>query len=63
MKTQFKSKLLSILLVLVMVLALVPMSAFNAFAEGTENVISSAEVNVPIPEGGATSTAGKIFDY
>ena len=57
-----KRKLLSILLVLVMVLALVPMSAFNAFAEETENVISSAEVNVPIPEGGATSTAGKIFD-
>ena len=39
MKTQFKSKLLSILLVLVMVLALVPVSAFTAFAAGgTENV-------------------------
>ena len=57
-----KKKLLSILLILIMILALVPMSAFNAFAEETENVISSAEVNVPIPEGGATSTAGKIFD-
>jgi len=34
MKTQFKSKLLSILLVLVMVLALVPMSALTAFAAG-----------------------------
>ena len=57
-----KKKLLSILLILIMILALVPMSAFNAFAEETENVISSAEVNVPIPEGGATSTAGSIFD-
>ena len=56
-----KKKLLSILLILIMILALVPMSAFNAFAEETENVISSAEVNVPIPEGGATSTAGNIF--
>ena len=34
MKTKFKSKLLSILLVLVMVLALVPVSAFTAFAAG-----------------------------
>ena len=34
MKTQFKSKLLSILLVLVMVLSLVPVSAFTAFAAG-----------------------------
>ena len=56
-----KRKILSILLLLIMILALVPMSAFNAFAEGTENVISSGEVNVPIPEGGATSTAGNIF--
>ena len=39
MKTKFKSKLLSILLVLVMVLALVPVSAFTAFAAGgTGNV-------------------------
>ena len=37
MKTNFKSKLLSILLVLVMVLALVPVSALTAFAAG-ENV-------------------------
>ncbi len=62
MKTQFRSKLLSVLLILIMILALVPMSAFNAFAEEKENVISSAEVNVPIPEGGATSTAGSIFN-
>ncbi|MBR2319105.1 MAG: hypothetical protein IKA52_05490, partial [Bacteroidaceae bacterium] len=34
MKTKFKSKLLSILLVLVMVLALVPVSALSAFAAG-----------------------------
>ena len=34
MKTRFKSKLLSILLVLVMVLALVPASALTAFAAG-----------------------------
>ena len=34
MKTQIKSKLLSILLVLVMVLALVPVSALTAFAAG-----------------------------
>ena len=34
MKTKFKSKLLSILLVLVMVLALVPVSALTAFAAG-----------------------------
>ncbi|MBO5285919.1 MAG: hypothetical protein J6B16_03370, partial [Clostridia bacterium] len=57
-----KKKLLSILLLLIMILALVPMSAFNAFAEETENVISSVEVNVPIPEGGTTAKAGKIFD-
>ena len=37
MKTKFKSKLLSILLVLVMVLALVPVSALTVFAAG-ENV-------------------------
>ena len=34
MKTKFKSKLLSTLLVLVMVLALVPVSALTAFAAG-----------------------------
>ena len=34
MKTKFKSKLLSILLVLVMVLALVPVNALTAFAAG-----------------------------
>ena len=39
MKTKFKSKFLSILLVLVMVLSLVPVSALTAFAAGgTENV-------------------------
>ena len=38
MKTKFKSKLLSILLVLVMVLALVPVSAFTAFAAGSVRV-------------------------
>ena len=36
MKTQFRSKLLSVLLVLVMVLALVPVSALAA--GGTENI-------------------------
>ena len=34
MKTKFKSKLLGVLLVLVMVLALVPVSALTAFAAG-----------------------------
>ena len=38
MKTQFRSKLLSVLLVLVMVLALVPVSAFTAFAAGSVRV-------------------------
>ena len=52
---KMKRKLLSILLLLIMILALVPKSAFNVFAEETENVISSVEVNVPIPEGGHNS--------
>lgn len=40
MKKQFKSKLLSILLVLVMVLAIIPVSAFTAFAaEGTDGEV------------------------
>ena len=40
MKKQFKSKLLSILLVLVMVLAIIPLSAFTAFAaEGTDGEV------------------------
>jgi len=34
MKTKFKSKLLGVLLVLVMVLTLVPVSALTAFAAG-----------------------------
>ena len=39
MKTQFRSKLLSVLLVLVMVLALLPVSALTALAAGgTENI-------------------------
>ena len=39
MKTQFRSKLLSVLLVLAMVLALVPVSALTALAAGgTENI-------------------------
>ena len=39
MKTKFKSKLLGVLLVLVMVLAFVPVSALTAFAAGgTENI-------------------------
>ena len=38
MKTQFRSKLLSVLLVLVMVLALVPVSALTAFAAGSVRV-------------------------
>ena len=38
MKTKFKSKLLSVLLVLVMVLALVPVSALTAFAAGSVRV-------------------------
>ena len=46
MKTKFKSKLLGVLLVLVMVLALVPVSALTAFAAGgTENVDFAHEGN------------------
>ncbi len=62
MKTKFKSKLLSILLVLVMVLALVPFASLTAFAEDEENVLASAIVTIPIPEDGETATGGKIFD-
>ena len=62
MKTKFKSKLLSILLALVMVLALVPFASLTAFAEDGENVLASAIVTIPIPEDGETSTAGSIFD-
>ena len=62
MKTKFKSKLLSILLVLVMVLALVPFASLTAFAEDGENVLASATVTIPIPEDGETATGGKIFD-
>ena len=40
MKTTFKSKLLSILLVLVMVLALVPVSGLTAFAAGQNEVVT-----------------------
>ena len=40
MKTKFKSKLLSILLVLVMVLALAPVSALTAFAAEPESDIT-----------------------
>ena len=42
MKTKFKSKLLSILLVLVMVLALVPVSALTAFAAGGAELVHFA---------------------
>ena len=61
MKTQFRSKLLSILLVLAMVLALVPMSALPVFADNN-NVLSSASIEIPIPNAGDTSTAGIFFN-
>ena len=61
MKIKFKSKLLSILLVLVMVSALVPMSALNVFADNN-NVLSSASIEIPIPNAGDTSTAGSFFN-
>ena len=41
MKTKFKSKLLSILLVLVMVLAFVPVSALTAFAAEPDNALAN----------------------
>ena len=62
MKRKFKSKLLGVLLVLVMVLALVPFASLTAFAEDEENVLASAIVTIPIPEDGETATGGKIFD-
>ncbi|MBR1975294.1 MAG: hypothetical protein IKA20_05545, partial [Clostridia bacterium] len=62
MKRRFKSKLLGVLLVLVMVLALVPFASLTAFAEDGENVLASAIVTIPIPEDGETATGGKIFD-
>ena len=61
MKTKFKSRLLSILLVLVMVIALVPMSAFTAFAD-SNNILSSASITVALPNAGETSVAGKFFE-
>ena len=61
MKTKFKSKFLSILLVLVMVSALVPMSALPVFADNN-NVLSSASIEIPIPNAGDTSTAGIFFN-
>ena len=61
MKTKFKSKFLSILLVLVMVLALVPMSALPVFADNNK-VLSSASIEIPIPNAGDTSTAGNFFN-
>ena len=60
MKTKFKSKFLSILLVLVMVSALVPMSALPVFADNN-NVLSSASIEIPIPNAGDTSPAGIFF--
>ena len=42
MKTKFKSKLLGVLLVLVVVLALVPVSALTAFAAGGTELVHFA---------------------
>ena len=53
MKTKFKSKFLSILLVLVMVSALVPMSALPVYADNN-NVLSSASLEIQIPNAGDT---------
>ena len=61
MKIKFQSKLLSILLVLVLVLALIPMSALTAFAD-SNNILSSASIEIPIPNAGDTSTAGIFFN-
>lgn len=61
MKTKFKSKFLSILLVLVMVSALVHMSILNVFADNN-NVLYSASIEIPIPNAGDTSTAGIFFN-
>ena len=61
MKTKFKSRLLSILLVLVMVIALVPMSALTAFAD-SNSILSSASITVALPNAGETSVAGKFFE-
>ena len=61
MKTKFKSKFLSILLVLVMVLAIIPVSALPVFADNN-NVLSSASIEIPIPNAGDTSTAGIFFN-
>lgn len=57
MKTQFRSKLLSVLLVLVMVLALVPVSALTAFAAERADrdivaVVSGNELNMRITDDG-----------
>ena len=61
MKTKFKSKLLSILLVLVMVSVFVPMSALPVFAD-SNNILSSASITVALPNAGETSVAGKFFE-
>ena len=61
MKTKFKRKLLSVLLVLVMVLAIIPVSALPVFADNN-NVLSSASIEIPIPNAGDTSTAGSFFN-
>ena len=61
MKTKFKSKFLSILLVLIMVSALVHMSTLNVFADNN-NVLYSASIEIPIPNAGDTSTAGIFFN-
>ena len=61
MKTKFKSKFLSILLVLVMMLAIIPVSALPVFADNN-NVLSSAIITVALPNAGETSVAGKFFE-
>ena len=61
MKTKFKRKLLSVLLVLVMVLAIIPVSALPVFAD-SNNILSSASITVALPNAGETSVAGKFFE-
>ena len=52
MKMQFKSKLLSVLLVLVMAFALIPMSALTAFALNVTGKVSEVELTIREPYAG-----------
>ena len=52
MKMQFKSKLLSVLLVLVMAFALIPMSALTAFALNVTDKVSEVELTLREPYAG-----------